>query len=65
MDQRDEEDFHSNRGSRWEKGEYWDIYLTGEANIGWNIVKDGPVGPEFTWSKFLEEIRAKFYPIIV
>jgi len=40
-------------------------YLTGEADIWWNTVKDKLVWPEFTWSKFLEELRAKFYPIVV
>jgi len=40
-------------------------YLTGEANIWWNIVKGRLVGPEFTLSKFLEDLRAKFYPVVV
>ena len=40
-------------------------YLTGEADIWWNTVKDKLVGPEFTWSKFLVELRAKFYPAVV
>ena len=35
-------------------------YLTGEVDIWWNIVKDKLVGPEFTWSKFLSELREKF-----
>ena len=39
-------------------------YLTGEANIWWNTVKDKLVGSKFTWSKFLSELRAKFYPIV-
>ena len=40
-------------------------YLTGEADILWNTVKDKLVGPEFTWPKFLSELRAKFYPGLV
>ena len=40
-------------------------YLSGEADIWWNIVKGGLVGPEFTWSKFLAELRVKFYPVVV
>jgi len=40
-------------------------YLTGEADIWWNTIKDKLVGPEFTWNKFLSELRAKFYPIVV
>ena len=39
------------------------FYLTGEANIWWSTVKDKLQGPELTWTKFLEELRAKFYPI--
>ena len=40
-------------------------YLTGEANIWWNTVKDKLVWPEFTWNKFLSELRAKFYPVVI
>ena len=40
-------------------------YLTGEADIWWNTVKDKLIGPKFTWSKFLGELRAKFYPVVV
>ena len=40
-------------------------YLIGEADIWWNTVKDKLVGPKFTWSKFLGELRAKFYPVVV
>jgi len=36
------------------------FYLTEEADIWWNIVMDRLLGPEFTWSKFLKELRAKF-----
>jgi len=28
-------------------------------------VKDKLQGPEFTWAKFLKELRVKFYPITV
>ena len=41
------------------------FYLTGEADIWWSNVKDRLVGPELTWNKFLEELRAKFYSITV
>jgi len=40
-------------------------YLTSEADIWWNTIKGRLVGPEFIWSKFLEELRAKFYPVVV
>jgi len=40
-------------------------YLTGKVDIWWNTVKDKLVGLEFTWSKFLSELRAKFYPVVV
>jgi len=40
-------------------------YLTGEANIWWSTIKDKLVGPEFTWSKLLSELRTKFYPVVV
>jgi len=40
-------------------------YLTGEADIWWNTMKDKLVGSEFTWNKFLSELRAKFYPVVV
>jgi len=39
--------------------------LTSEVDIWWNIVKGRLVGLEFTWSKFLGELRAKFYPVVV
>ena len=41
------------------------FYLTGKVDIWWNTVKDGLLGLEFTWNKFLEELRAKFYPVLV
>ena len=40
-------------------------YLTSEANIWWNTIKGRLVGPEFTWSKFLQELRVKFCPVMV
>ena len=39
------------------------FYLTREADMWWRTMKDRLIGPERTWSKFLEELRAKFYPI--
>jgi len=32
-------------------------YLTGEDDIWWNTIKSRLIGPEFTWSKFLDELR--------
>jgi len=43
----------------------WMYYLTDEADIWWNTIKDKLVGPEFTWSKFVDELRNKFYLIVV
>jgi len=40
-------------------------YLTGEADIWWNTIKDKLVGPEFSWSKFLSELRENFHQIVV
>ena len=40
-------------------------YLSGKADIWWNIVKDKLVGSEFTKNKFLAELRAKFYQAVV
>jgi len=40
-------------------------YLTGEADICWNTIKDKLVGPEFTWSKLLSELSIKFYSVVV
>ena len=39
--------------------------LARKADIRWSIVKDKLIGPKLTWSKFLEELRAKFYPITI
>jgi len=41
------------------------FYLTEEVDIWWNTVKDRLLVPKFTWNKFLEELRVKFYPTIV
>ena len=41
------------------------FYLIAEANIWWNTVKDRLMGPNLTWNRLLEELRAKFYPIVV
>ena len=40
-------------------------YLTGEADIWWNTIKGRLLRLEFTWSKFLDELRTKFYPVVV
>jgi len=40
-------------------------YLTGEADIWWNTVKDKLVGPKFTWNKFMSELREKFYSVMI
>jgi len=31
--------------------------LTEEVDFSWNIVKDRLLGPDFTWSRFLEELK--------
>ena len=36
------------------------FYLTRKADIWRSTVKNRFVGPEFIWSKFLQELRAKF-----
>ena len=36
------------------------FYLIRKDDIWWSTVKDRVVLPEFTWSKFLEELRAQF-----
>jgi len=41
------------------------FYLTGEAEIWWKNVKDRLLELDFTWSRFLEELRAKFYLVVV
>ena len=40
-------------------------YLTGEADIWWNTIKGRLVGPKFTWSKFLNELRANVCLVVV
>jgi len=40
-------------------------YLTSETDIWWNTIKDRLIGPTFSRSKFLSELRAKFYLIVV
>ena len=32
------------------------FYLTGETDIWWNTVKNKLLGPDFTWSRFMERI---------
>ena len=41
------------------------FYLSGEVGISWRMVKDTLITPKFIWSKFFEELRAKFYLIII
>ena len=41
------------------------FYLAGEADIWLSTMKNKLQGPELTWAKFLEELKAKFYPITV
>ena len=41
------------------------FYLAGEVDIWWSTMKDKLQGPGLTWAKFLQELRAKFYPITV
>jgi len=41
------------------------LYLIDEADIWWNTVKDRLIGLDFTWSRFLEDLRAKLYPVVV
>ena len=41
------------------------FYLTGEADIWWNTIKDRHLGLDFTYSRFLEELRAKLYRVVV
>jgi len=41
------------------------FYLTGEADNWWSTVKDRLLGLEFTWIKFLEELWAKFYLVVI
>ena len=41
------------------------FYVVGEVNIQWSTVKDKLQGPDLTWAKLLEQLRAKFYPITI
>ena len=38
------------------------FYLTEEADIWWNTVRDRFTRPELTWSKFLEKLRVNSSP---
>ena len=38
--------------------------LIGEAHIWWNTIKDKLVRPKSTWSKFQDQLREKFYPVV-
>jgi len=37
------------------------FYLTGETDIWWNIVKNRLLGPNFTLSRFLEELTTTLW----
>jgi len=39
--------------------------LIREADFWWGMMKNKFVGPEYTLAKFLEELRAKFYPVTI
>jgi len=39
------------------------FYLSGEADKPWNTIKDKCQGLEFTWGKFVGELRANFYTV--
>jgi len=65
MDKRNREDLYSGRGARRKKVNIGTYYLIGEVDIWWNTMKDKLIGPKFTWNKFLSELRAKFYPVVV
>ena len=41
------------------------FYLTEEVDFWWKTIKDMLLGPYFTWSRFLEGLGAKFYPVVV
>jgi len=41
------------------------VYLIREADFWWGMMKNKFVGPEYTLAKFLEELRAKFYPVTI
>jgi len=33
------------------------FYITEEVDFSWNTVKDRLLGPDFTWNRFLEELK--------
>jgi len=41
------------------------FYLMGKTNIWWSTIKDRQSGPDFTWNKFMKEMRVKFYLVII
>ncbi|XP_057249343.1 uncharacterized protein LOC130590805 [Beta vulgaris subsp. vulgaris] len=38
------------------------FYLDGQADMWWKTVKNIAQRPDFTWDKFLEKLRERFYP---
>lgn len=38
------------------------FYLEGQADIWWRTTKEVDQQPEFTWEKFIEKLRERFYP---
>jgi len=59
------EDFYGNQSFRRAKVYIRMFYLTGETDIRWNAMNDSIVGPELTWSKVVEELKPKFYAIMI
>ena len=41
------------------------FYLTRKVDTWWTTTKYRRIGLEFTWSKFLEELRAKFHLVTI
>jgi len=41
------------------------FYVTGEVDMLWNTIKDRLSRPEFTSGRFLKELKAQFYPVII
>ena len=61
MDQRDRKVFQNNGSFKGQKKiNIGMFYLTAEADIRWNNVKDSLLGHDLTWNRFLDELRAKF-----
>jgi len=58
--------FYSGKGARKKESNHWDVLFDWQS---WYLVehlfKDKLVGPKFIWSKFLSELRAKFYLVVV